>query len=329
MVNRLPDFLNSLACHSSKGTINKSKTTNNIAIVKRAVAIFRFICMHYYTLPGRIVKEEYCVKFEELWHQMMIKTAWETVPCDKEISALIPLIEEEDLQSLIEMAANDLDFEKIKDEPDDVAAECCVLSELLQKIFYKIGPKIQNRLLKELKRAKNINAQCIFIEALGKIRSRESFDITFAVLKGCPFLKKSEWVDDEHWDGSKEGLRMSCIKALGDLGDKRAFEYLSDFLILSEDVLNHEHIIGLAAIAIAKIDGKRAIPLLAKVLRENKYWFSRCRVVEALAETKNRAAIKHIRSALKDENFNVANEAMKALKRFSFFDRLVSELIGA
>jgi HEAT repeat protein len=143
----------------------------------------------------------------------------------------------------------------------------------------------------------------------GRLQDSEP-DVQAAAADSIAALRLVDAFDDlqQLYHSSSEWLvKFSIIAALGELGDRRAFEML-------EDALNSDNeLLQMAAIgSLGELGDERAIQLLTP-FATNSDWQIRYRVAQALCRLNGPAARSALELLAQDEMEQIAQEAKKCL----------------
>ncbi len=142
---------------------------------------------------------------------------------------------------------------------------------------------LRDRLMNE----PEIDVQAAAADAIGGLQLTEAF----------PDLEKI-YQQSEEWL-----LKFSIIAALGELGDIRAFDLLTEALKSDTSLIQTS-----AIIALGELGDERAIPLLIP-FADNEDWQVRHRVAQALGHLKGKEVSATLEKLAQDKFEQVANEA--------------------
>lgn len=195
------------------------------------------------------------------------------------------------------------------------------------------GPTVLETILPLLPGAPR-DMKAALIEVIGRLRDPRGFEPLKAELDRLkPVRQKAETFADSYH-------RIMTIKALGDLGDKRAIALLQ-LSKASEDVYEKTHALvaldklgdetvfpeleailtgpepncrNIVAIDLGRPGYKKGIPLLQKALRD-EIWFVRASAVDSLVAVGDSAASAQIEPMLKDRSPYVRQAAKEGLEK--------------
>lgn len=151
--------------------------------------------------------------------------------------------------------------------------------------------KTQEMLLDRLYNDSELDVKAAAADALGALKLVQAFDDLEQV-----YRQSSDWI-----------VRLSIVAALGEMGDKRAFEILKDALTAEEDLVK-----GAAIGALGELGDDRAVALLLPFLNYDD-WQLRFRLAQALGSFDSADALSALQTLAADSSEPVAREAQRFL----------------
>lgn len=163
-----------------------------------------------------------------------------------------------------------------------------------------IGPSVVDTLVPLLADAKR-DMKAAIVEALGRIGDPKAFEPLKNELEMLKYMRqKAETFADSY-------IRIMVIKALGDLGDKRALPLLHK-VTGSTDIYEQTH----AYVSLDKLGDENALPHLEKIMSEDD---ANCRNIVIIAQARkgNTKAIPMATAALTDSVWFIRASACDTL----------------
>jgi HEAT repeat protein len=232
--------------------------------------------------------------FNALLLEIKSDCGWECIPSDK-ISALARLCGPAEIERLIQ-ELDALDDADLVGDAGDGIDEYWRLRTSYSRALAGAGRPAVEPLLRALG-SQNRRTREYAAEALGAIGDPRAFDPLVAMLA----------------HGGADTLRMSLLKALGELKDPRAIGVITPYLKAPEQV-NRGWIIRMAANALGQIGSEEVIGPLTEVLVGDPDWFARLGAAEGLRKMRHPGATAPLRRALQDEDARVREEAAAGLQ---------------
>ena len=111
---------------------------------------------------------------------------------------------------------------------------------------------------------------------------------------------------------SERTTRIRAAYILGTLGDRRAVEAFAEVVNKVKDTKDI-FFIEMVAIALGKVDGEEALPILVRLMNHPSFLVRRA-ALNSLSKFKNQGALRVIKRALKDPSPSVQELARKILQ---------------
>jgi len=111
---------------------------------------------------------------------------------------------------------------------------------------------------------------------------------------------------------SERTTRIRAAYILGDLGDRRAIKPFAK-AVEKQRGIEDVFFIEMVAIALGKLDGEEALPVLIRLMDHASFLVRRA-ALKSLSNFQNERALKVIKKALKDPSSNVQELARKILQ---------------
>ena len=111
---------------------------------------------------------------------------------------------------------------------------------------------------------------------------------------------------------SEKTTRIRAAYILGTLGDRRAVKAFTELVKRVKDIKDI-FFIEMVAIALGKVDGEEALPILVRLMNHPSFLVRRA-ALNSLSKFKNQGALRVIKRALKDPSPSVQELARKILQ---------------
>ena len=202
---------------------------------------------------------------------------------------------------------------------------------------YKQDFKILNAAIRDINKTKYLD---VMKSMLDFIQVNQNLDLKVLAIKVISNYKNTacvpvllECLNDKN---SNYKVRLASAEALGKIGDKNAFESLSN--VIEDEKENSAYVKESAVVALGMLGDKRAIDVFEYILNTkqiflDKFSYLKERIVEAMSKfdiAKDKRAISILKNALLDTNPQVRISAIEAVSNSDFdcayeliYDRLI------